>query len=203
MSTQKRNYEKRARAEAERRTRDRIVAATVSLHEEVGPARTTIAEIARRAGVQRLTVYNAFPDPAHLFAACQERFLAGAPPPDLSPRWGRTPPDELEAALQRLYAWYRVTAVMTGNVQRDRRLLPALDRLLAATVDVHFRQVSDAYARALTSGRSLAPVRALISLALHFHSWEVLDAEGLSDAAMAQLMALAVRTGASSALPPT
>ena len=33
----------------------------MELHKEVGPAQTTIAEIARRAGVQRLTVYNHFP----------------------------------------------------------------------------------------------------------------------------------------------
>ncbi|MBA2357350.1 MAG: TetR family transcriptional regulator, partial [Actinobacteria bacterium] len=37
-----------------------MAAVTAALHEEVGPARTTIAEIARRAGVQRLTVYKNF-----------------------------------------------------------------------------------------------------------------------------------------------
>ncbi|MCY7302061.1 MAG: TetR/AcrR family transcriptional regulator, partial [Thermoleophilia bacterium] len=36
----------------------------------VGPAATQISEIARRAGVQRVTVYNHFPDEASLFAAC-------------------------------------------------------------------------------------------------------------------------------------
>ncbi|MBA2357024.1 MAG: helix-turn-helix transcriptional regulator [Actinobacteria bacterium] len=52
---------------------------TAALHEEVGPARTTIAEIARRAGVQRLTVYKNFPDEYELFAACQRHFLSEPP----------------------------------------------------------------------------------------------------------------------------
>ena len=53
MSSQMRKYELKARAEKQAATRRRIVEATSALHEEVAPARTTVAEIARRAGVQR------------------------------------------------------------------------------------------------------------------------------------------------------
>ena len=60
--TEKRKYELRKRAERQQETRRRITEATVALHGEVGPAATQISEIARRAGVQRLTVYNHFPD---------------------------------------------------------------------------------------------------------------------------------------------
>src|SRR3712207_7218377 len=42
-----------SRAEAQQATRARIAAAAAELHEEVGIARTTVADIARRAGVQR------------------------------------------------------------------------------------------------------------------------------------------------------
>jgi hypothetical protein len=63
VSTQKRRYELKARAEAQQATRERIAAAAVALHQDVGIAKTTVADIARRAGVQRLTVYNHFPDP--------------------------------------------------------------------------------------------------------------------------------------------
>jgi len=56
MSSQIRKYELKARAEKQAETRRRIVEATLALHQEVGPARTTVAEIARRTGVQRLTV---------------------------------------------------------------------------------------------------------------------------------------------------
>ncbi|HEV2416149.1 MAG TPA: TetR family transcriptional regulator, partial [Candidatus Dormibacteraeota bacterium] len=52
MSTH-RTYQLRVRADRQRETRERIVAATEALHAEVGPARTTIADIARRAGVER------------------------------------------------------------------------------------------------------------------------------------------------------
>src|ERR1700680_2796204 len=84
MSTQTRKYALKARAETQAETRRRIVEATSALHEEVGPARTTVAEIARRAGVQRLTVYNHFPNEEGLFAACSDHWLAQNPPPDPS-----------------------------------------------------------------------------------------------------------------------
>ena len=47
----KRRYELKQRAERQEETRRRIAAATAALHEEVGPARTTISAIAARAGV--------------------------------------------------------------------------------------------------------------------------------------------------------
>ena len=56
MSSQIRKYELKARAEKQAATRRRIVEATSALHEEVGPARTTVSEIARRAGVEWLHV---------------------------------------------------------------------------------------------------------------------------------------------------
>src|SRR3954465_11441524 len=85
MSSETRQYELKVRAERQEETRRRIAAATAELHQEVGPARTTIAEIARRAGGQRPTVYNTFPDERSLFAACQAHFMASPPPPDPGP----------------------------------------------------------------------------------------------------------------------
>ena len=70
MSTETRKYELKARAESQRETRERITEAAAELHEEIGVARTTVAEIARRAGVQRLTVYNHFPELSDLLPAC-------------------------------------------------------------------------------------------------------------------------------------
>ena len=67
------------------------------MHEEVGPARTTVAEVARRAGVTRVTVYTHFPEDRELFAACQGHWLAQHPPPALDPA------DGLEAVLAALY----------------------------------------------------------------------------------------------------
>src|SRR5919204_3864297 len=100
MSSEKRKYELRARAERQRETRRRIAEATAELHEEVGPARTTVAEIARRAGVQRLTVYNNFRDDRELIAACQRHFLELNPPPDVERALAiQEPAARLEAVL--------------------------------------------------------------------------------------------------------
>ena len=97
----KRTYELKARAAKQEETRRRITEATVALHEEVGPARTTVAEVARRAGVTRLTVYNNFPEERELFAACQGHWFERHPPPALDPA------DGPEAVLCSLYGWYR------------------------------------------------------------------------------------------------
>jgi len=69
-------YRIRRRAEQVDQTRQRIVETTAELHGSVGPAATTIAAIADRAGVTRLTVYRHFPDDAALFAACSAHWIA-------------------------------------------------------------------------------------------------------------------------------
>ena len=51
----KRPYRLNRRAEKQQETRRRIVEAAVELHSTLGPARTTVAQVAERAGVQRHT----------------------------------------------------------------------------------------------------------------------------------------------------
>ena len=196
MSIEKRRYELRARAERQRETRRRIAAATAELHEDVGPARTTVAEIARRAGVQRLTVYKNFPDEYDLFAACQRHFLAENPPPDPSAAFAMADPGErLEAVLRALYRWYRRTERMSTNVRRDREIVPALDSLMADTTDARAAELADALADGFSEGgRPRRPVRAAVALALDFWTWRRLAKEGLSHGAAARLMTKAVRT---------
>ena len=171
----KRKYELKARAEKQEDTRRRITEATVALHQEVGPAKTTVAEVARRAGVTRLTVYNNFPEERELFAACQGHWLELHPPPQLDPAEGA------EAVLRPLYAWYRETARMAENVRRDRAALPALDALMRDTADARM----SALAGALGGGP-------LVVLALDFWTWRRLSAEGLEDDEAAALMASVV-----------
>src|SRR3954449_12435302 len=127
MSTQKRRYELKARAESQKATRERITAAAVALHGEVGVSKTTVSDIARRAGVQRLTVYNHFPDLEALLPACTAHWMGEHPQPDLSPAFAETDPARrLEAALTALYGWYRETAPMQRRTLGERASLPEL-----------------------------------------------------------------------------
>jgi AcrR family transcriptional regulator len=198
MSTEKRPYVLKARAESQAETRRRIAAATAELHDEVGPARTTVAEIARRAGVQRLTVYNNFPDAHSLLSACQLHFLAEHPPPDPSAAFAIDDPGErLEAVLIQLYRWYRRTERTSANVRRDRELMPALDSLMTDTADAELAALAETLAAGFARGRKpRRPVRAAVFLALDFWTWRRLATEGLADRAAARLMADAVRVAA-------
>src|SRR5215468_3988408 len=100
MSTGIRKYELKARAESQRATRDRIAQAAAELHEEKGVANTTVAEIARRAGVTRLTVYNHFADLGELLPACAAHYEKLHPLPDFG------------AALAEMDAGARVRGVL-------------------------------------------------------------------------------------------
>jgi AcrR family transcriptional regulator len=179
----KRKYQLKARAESRQRTRERIVEATMELHREVGPAKTTVAEIARRAGVQRLTVYNHFPEDIELFAACQTHWIELHPLPDLASALAEPDPARrVSACLRGLYGWYRETQSMAEKVQRDRGAVPQLDALLSQTGDANL----DGLADALSGGARRA--RALIRLSLDFWTWRRLSHSGLDDGAAADLM---------------
>jgi AcrR family transcriptional regulator len=105
----------------------RVTEATVELHRTVGPAATHINEVARRAGVQRMTVSNHFPDETSLLAACSAHWRALHPTPELAAwRAVEDPGARLRVGLRELYAWFRETEPMTANVLRDAELLPAL-----------------------------------------------------------------------------
>jgi AcrR family transcriptional regulator len=191
MSSKRRSYELKARAERQQETRRRIVEATAALHEEVGPARTTVAGIARRAAVQRLTVYTHFPSEEELFAACQGRFLSEHPVPDFAPALAlEDPAERVDEALRLLYEWYRARAPMTARVLRDRAVLPALDALLRRTLDVQLAGLAEQLTAAFRGrGAKARRVAAAVGLATEFFTWERLDREGLDDAAAARLMA--------------
>ena len=194
MSTQKRKYELKARAENLQRTRERIVEATMQLHQEVGPARTTVAEVARRAGVQRLTVYNHFPEDEDLFRACGGHWMSLHPSPDVSPALAAAEPEaRVRQALSAFYGWYRENKSMIVPIQRDRNLIPALDKVVTETTDEPLGQLADALAHGFGDGaRAVAPRRALVRLALDFWTWHRLTLEGLDDRQASCLMADAI-----------
>lgn len=180
-----RKYEMRKRAEQLADTRRRITEATVELHRTVGPAETRISEIARRAGVQRLTVYNHFPDDDSLFAACSAHWRDLHPSPDPVP-WAAIDDagDRLRTALLDLYAWYRESAPMTANVLRDMERLPAL----RAIVDGGLGRYLDAVRALLAEpfharGRQRERLNAALRAATGFHVWQALSSLGDAEAA--------------------
>ncbi len=198
MSTETRKYELKARAKSRQQTRERIVEATMALHEEVGPARTTIAEIARRAGVQRLTVYNHFPDDEDLFRACSGHWVSLHPSPDLVEALGRDDADaRLRSSLEAFYGWYRNNESMLVQIQRDRNLIPALDNVVVESTDRPLAQLAAGLAEGFGApAAKREALQALTRLALDFWTWRRLSLEGLDDGEAARLMADAVRCAA-------
>jgi len=175
----KRKYELKKRAEQLAETRRRITETTVELHRTVGPAATQISEVARRAGVQRVTVYNHFPDDASLFAACSAHWRDLHPAPDPAGWEGH-----LRTALRELYAWYRETEPMTANVLRDAQTLPALQAIVDGGLGAYLDAVREILAKPFGAQ---ARVDAALRAATDFHVWLAL--EPLGDAEAAELAA--------------
>lgn len=187
--TGRRKYELKQRAERQAETRRRIVEATVELHRTVGPAATHIAEVARRAGVQRLTVYNHFPDDGALIAACSAHWRAQHPAPDPAEWLACDDSSErLRLALARLYAWFRETEAMTGRVLRDAELVPALGAVLDAGLMAYLERVRETLVAPFRArGRRRARIEAAARAAVDFHLWRALSP--LGDDAAADLAA--------------
>jgi len=175
MTDQKRTYRMKRRAELEERTRLRITQSAIALHEELGPARTSISAIADRAGVRRSTVYRHFPDDDALFAACSSHWRAANPPPDPA-AWAAIddPAARTETALRELYAFYFRTERMYTSLLRDERHVPAVQRRLR-----DFHAYLDRVQGVLIAGRGLRGAarrrtEAAIGHAVAFATWQSL-----------------------------
>ena len=198
--TEKRTYTKHRRAESEAETRAHIVEATVALHEEVGPARTTIAAIAERAGVHRPTVYRHFPTVEELLGACSGHWVALHPPPDPA-SWVAVPdPDErLRLALDELFAYYEATEAMTRNVLRDAAVMPEL-----AIYGDQFSDYFAAVTEVLLAGRAAdAMLEAALTVATAFETWQTISQRTALDRAGAIALAVAVVSGVTPTMDTT
>lgn len=166
-----RTYTKVLRAAAEEATRERIVAAMVALHEEVGPARTTVSAIAERAGVERLTVYRHFPDEPSMLRACSAHWNALHPPPAIVPA-SDDPLADVRRTLLRLYEWYRENAAMLLQITNDARQMPVVAALIAPFDDYRDQVAAELDGRwPKRSARRAQTIRH----ALDFTTWRSLD----------------------------
>lgn len=169
-----RTYTLKKRAEQQAETRQRIASAAVDLHGSVGPAQTTLSMVAELAGVQRHTLYAHFPDERSLFMACSALSLERDALPDAAP-W-RTIADRrerLRAGLAAVYGWYERNAKLVACVVRDAEF-HALTKEMTV---LHFGPPFAQYAEVLGAKLS-AKQRAILGLALSFHTWRTLVQEG-------------------------
>jgi AcrR family transcriptional regulator len=189
-----RAYELKRRAVRQDQTRQRIVDAAIELHETVGPAATTISDIAERAGVGRVTVYRHFPDESALLAACSGHYYEQHPFPDVqSWRAIADPEERLKAALRDTYAYHGATQQMHARVLRDMR-----DEPVMAPYHEHWEQATDVLAAGWgLRGRRREMLRAGIALALSFDTWRTLVRERELDDDQALELALRLADRAS------
>lgn len=180
-----RRYVLKRRAERQADTRRRIVEAAVELHRSVGPSATSFSAVAKRAGVQRHTLYSHFPHQQALLKACREHFLALNPPPD--PKRWRSEPNltaRLRLGLHELYKYYEVNREMIWSTLRDSERLP---------VGIGFVRLHGEAAHVLVEGWPWSPekARAAAWLATDFFAWRSLRDAGLdSHQAVAAVVAL-------------
>jgi AcrR family transcriptional regulator len=177
------------RAEQVEQTRQRIIDATVELHGSIGLAATTIAAIAERAGVTRLTVYRHFPDENVLIGACSAQWMSRQQPPDPA-AWSRIadPADRLRAGLADLYRFYRAGATMLANVYRDSAVMPEAFQQALRDLDNQHRDVLLEPFRGRTPDE-LRRLSALVGHAISFWTWRSLCFDhGLENQAAVEAM---------------
>ena len=187
-----REYKMRKRAEKVEQTKRRIVEAAIELHEQVGPARTSLSSVAERAGVERQTYYRHFPDERALISACSGLWFERNPLPDPTPWLEIEDPEQrLDRGLGEVYAYYEANEAMLASVLRDAEV----HELTRETVTRLILPAVGELASALAAGWARSrKARAAIDLALGFHTWRSLVREsGLSGAQAASLMSRVVR----------
>ena len=184
-----RRYRLQERAVSQAETRDRIVRATVKLHEELGPKATTISAIAKEAGVQRLTVYRHFPDDAALFQACSSRWFEENPRPDPT-LWVEfaDPHERAHTALLELYRYFRASRGMFTSVYRDDPMITDVESPLDP-FRAYLEDIADDLCSHFTAKRATRRgLAATLRHAVRFETWASLADLGYADAAMADLV---------------
>jgi AcrR family transcriptional regulator len=191
MSDRKRKYEKKARAEAEAQTRQRITESAVELHGSLGPARTSMSAVAEHAGVRRSTLYRHFPDEEALFGACSAHWRAQNPPPAIGV-WAATedPDERLATALKELYAHYGRTEGMMDKLLRDAPSVPIVEELMGSGYQAFLATAGEELMRGRKArGKARSRQRAAIGHALAFRTWQDLTrGQGLDDGETVELM---------------
>jgi AcrR family transcriptional regulator len=179
----------KVRGERAAATRARIVEATVALHEELGPRRTTVSAIAERARVERLTVYRHFPDERAILAACSGCWLERNPVPDPA-AWRdlASPAGRTRKALHLLFAYYSRTHRMLERILHDAADMPIVAETSQGFIQYTASVADDLLAAWNPPPASRGALRAVLRHAVNFTTWVSLQREGLGDAAKVRLI---------------
>ena len=134
----RRPYRLGKRAESASGTRRRIVESALSLHDEQGITRTSVRDIAGRAGVAPATVLQHFPRMDELIHACGELSDQLAPMPTAAVLVGATTEVErIQRMALALFEWWEQLGVGIDHLRIDRRYLRQVDAWFADVARGH------------------------------------------------------------------
>jgi AcrR family transcriptional regulator len=154
--------------------------------------------VAKRAGVERRTLYRHFPTEGDLFAACSSEYFAANPWPGLD-QWRaiRDARERLEQALDELYGYYERTEPMLSNVLRDAELVD-FARDAVAPLETYLEETVEVLAAGRGArGKRGQLLRTALRHAVAFSTWRSLSTGGTSRSDVTKLMtALVDATGA-------
>jgi AcrR family transcriptional regulator len=184
-----RKYKLKRRAERQEETRRRIVRAAVELHTTLGPAHTTVLAIAKRAGVERPTLYRHFPTSKDLFSACSSHHWSQNPPPNPEP-WLKIadPEARLRHGLTELYEYYSRHEHGMWKILRDLEDMPELRQFAAHRV-AHRERVRQVLVGAWPdSDQRRKLLAAALGHAIDFFAWRSLHRQRLSNEVAVEIM---------------
>lgn len=176
----KRPYNQKNRAEAQERTRQKIVDAAVELHQEKGLVSTSVDDIAKRAKVGKVTVYRHFPNEMELVNACSGHYFQMNPFPDLE-SWAeiKDQTKRIRQGIKETFQFHQRTSPMMKGILSEARDHPA---------------VKPYHGFWIMAADTLAPkadkkLKAKLNLALSFDTWNLLMTEqGLSQTEALQIV---------------
>ena len=184
-----RKYQLKRRAERQEETRRRIMQAAVELHTTLGPAHTTMLAVAKRAGVERPTLYRHFPTSKDLFSACSSHHWLHNPLPNPEPWLKITDPEaRLRHGLTQLYEYYSRHELGMWKILRDLEDIPELRPFAAHRIAhrEHVRKVLLGAWPGRDQRRKL--LTAALGPAVDFFAWRSLRRQQLSNEAVVDMM---------------
>jgi AcrR family transcriptional regulator len=198
-----RTYRMGRRAEDRERTRARILAATLQVHDEKGVALSTPSEIAARAGVSQATLSRHFPTYSALIQACGGHVWQAMQPPQPDTAAAvftgvRGRKNRLLRLVEELDAFYTRGALRLDLAWRDRKLVPELEGFLTAVEAGVAALVAEALAPDAPTESQLRITQALTA----FRVWQSLVRQGFTGAELRAVLAQSLACGFAAAEPP-